>query len=275
MIQEEIRYHNQLWYYKTYNQLIDKCIQMESEGYSEDMYTEIHHILPRCLGGKDDKSNLVRMPIKYHIVAHLLLSCIYPNNVGLLNAAIFMITTREGVKVSVTTSVRLRTEYSNLKKGKRLSEEHRRKISESRKGIIYSEETKRRMSESKKGINNPNFGKPLSESHRKNISKGEKGKIVTEEQRRNMSKAHKGKILTEEHKKKISESEKGRVITKEHREKIRQANLKNRHIWTKKVQGPDGTIYDSLKDCYTSLGKSKKTLMRWIKDHPEKGYRYI
>ena len=217
MIQEEIRYHNQLWYYKTYNQLIDKCIQMESEGYSEDMYTEIHHILPRCLGGKDDKSNLVRMPIKYHIVAHLLLSCIYPNNVGLLNAAIFMITTREGVKVSVTTSVRLRTEYSNLKKGKRLSEE----------------------------------------------------------QRRNMSKAHKGKILTEEHKKKISESEKGRVITKEHREKIRQANLKNRHIWTKKVQGPDGTIYDSLKDCYTSLGKSKKTLMRWIKDHPEKGYRYI
>lgn len=23
--QEEIKYHNQLWYYKTYNQLIDKC----------------------------------------------------------------------------------------------------------------------------------------------------------------------------------------------------------------------------------------------------------
>lgn len=24
MTQEEIKYHNQLWYYKTYNQLIDK-----------------------------------------------------------------------------------------------------------------------------------------------------------------------------------------------------------------------------------------------------------
>lgn len=274
MILEEIKYHNQLWYYKTYNQLIDKCIQMESEGYSEDMYTEVHHILPRCLGGSDDNSNLVKMPIKYHIVAHLLLSCIYPKNVGLLNAAILMTTTR-GVRISVTTSARLRTEYSILRKGKKVSDETRKKISKSRKGITYSEETRKKMSESKKGINNPNYGKPLSESHRINISKGEKGKVMTEEQRLNISKAHKGKKLSEEHKRKISESEKGRIITDEHREKIRQANLKNRHLWTKKVQGPDGTIYDSLKDCYTSLGKSKKTLMRWIKNNPEKGYRYI
>ena len=34
MTQEEIKYHNQLWYYKTYNQLIDKCIQLESDGLS-------------------------------------------------------------------------------------------------------------------------------------------------------------------------------------------------------------------------------------------------
>lgn len=35
----------ELWYYKQYNKLIDKCIQMESEGYPEDVYTEVHHIL--------------------------------------------------------------------------------------------------------------------------------------------------------------------------------------------------------------------------------------
>ena len=62
---KEIKYHNQLWYYKTYNQLIDKCIQMESEGYPEDMYTEVHHILPKCMGGTNDESNLVRMPVRY------------------------------------------------------------------------------------------------------------------------------------------------------------------------------------------------------------------
>lgn len=34
----------ELWYYKQYNNLIDKCIQMESEGYSEDVYTEVFTI---------------------------------------------------------------------------------------------------------------------------------------------------------------------------------------------------------------------------------------
>lgn len=53
----------ELWYYKQYNKLIDKCIQMESEGYPEDVYTEVHHILPKCMGGTNKKNNLVRMPI--------------------------------------------------------------------------------------------------------------------------------------------------------------------------------------------------------------------
>lgn len=63
----------ELWYYKQYNKLIDKCIQMESEGYPEDVYTEVHHILPKCIGGTNKKNNLVRMPIRYHIFAHIFL----------------------------------------------------------------------------------------------------------------------------------------------------------------------------------------------------------
>lgn len=34
---------------------------------------EIHHILPKSMGGSNDPSNLVRLPIRYHYVAHLLL----------------------------------------------------------------------------------------------------------------------------------------------------------------------------------------------------------
>ena len=63
----------ELWYYKQYNNLIDKCIQMESEGYSEDVYTEVHHILPKCMGGTNKKDNLVRMPVRYGII-YLLIS---------------------------------------------------------------------------------------------------------------------------------------------------------------------------------------------------------
>ena len=38
---------------------------------------EEHHIIPRCLGGSDDKSNLVKLTAKEHFICHLLLTKIY------------------------------------------------------------------------------------------------------------------------------------------------------------------------------------------------------
>lgn len=37
-------------------------------------YTEVHHILPRALGGSDDDFNLVRLTYREHFVAHWLLT---------------------------------------------------------------------------------------------------------------------------------------------------------------------------------------------------------
>lgn len=232
MTEEEIKYHNRLWYYKTYNQLIDKCIQMEKDGYPEDMYTEVHHILPRCQGGTNDKSNLVRMPVRYHIMAHILLAYAFPDNVSLAYAAGMIINTNIFSKSS---------DYKTTKRFEALK--------------TLSTSTIARI--------------------REHTSILRSIKSNTKEEKERLANINKGRKLTEEHKRKISESEKGRVITPEHREKIRQANLKNRSKWTKRVQGPDGTIYNSLKECYTSVGKSKKTMMRWIHQHPEKGYKYI
>jgi len=65
-------------------------------------------------------------------------------------------------------------------KGKKHSEETKRKISESEKGKILSEETKRKMSEAKREI--------------------------SKETRKKISKIHKGKPKSEEHKRKISEA---------------------------------------------------------------------
>lgn len=42
-------------------------------------YTERHHIKPRCMGGSDDKSNLVDLTAKEHFIVHKLLVEIYPN----------------------------------------------------------------------------------------------------------------------------------------------------------------------------------------------------
>lgn len=37
-------------------------------------YTERHHIIPRCMGGTDDESNLVSLTAREHFVCHLLLT---------------------------------------------------------------------------------------------------------------------------------------------------------------------------------------------------------
>lgn len=164
MTEEEIKYHNRLWYYKTYNQLIDKCLQMEKEGYPEDIYTEIHHILPRCQGGTNDKNNLVRMPARYHIIAHMLLASAFPDNDKLVIAAtaMFMYTKKRKYNVSTKLIAKFREEaskkLSKINTGKHLTEETKRKLSEKHKGKKLSEEHKRKMSESRKGMTNTRKG---------------------------------------------------------------------------------------------------------------------
>lgn len=60
-------------YQKIYNDLIEKRkLNPYTSGYSET-----HHILPRSLGGNDEKSNLVILSAKEHYIAHLLLCKIY------------------------------------------------------------------------------------------------------------------------------------------------------------------------------------------------------
>lgn len=43
-------------------------------------YTETHHIIPRCLGGSDDESNLVKLTAKQHFICHLLLTKMFIPN---------------------------------------------------------------------------------------------------------------------------------------------------------------------------------------------------
>jgi hypothetical protein len=52
-------------------------------------YTETHHIIPRCLGGGDESSNLVVLNGHEHLVCHLLLRKMLPNekNRGVIAAA--------------------------------------------------------------------------------------------------------------------------------------------------------------------------------------------
>ena len=54
-------------------------------------YFEIHHIIPRCIGGSNERDNLVALTAREHIIAHILLYRIHPDIVGLALAAGLMI----------------------------------------------------------------------------------------------------------------------------------------------------------------------------------------
>lgn len=57
-------------YQKHYQLLISKA--NHTSGYLEE-----HHIIPKCLGGTDDASNLKKLTAREHYVAHLLLAKIH------------------------------------------------------------------------------------------------------------------------------------------------------------------------------------------------------
>jgi hypothetical protein len=53
------------WYYTIINNAKDRLITE---------YSEKHHIIPRSLGGTNDKNNIIRLTSKEHFVVHLLLT---------------------------------------------------------------------------------------------------------------------------------------------------------------------------------------------------------
>jgi hypothetical protein len=70
-------------YQAHYDRLVDRAKQRT---YAEGVYTERHHILPKCMGGDDSISNLVNLLPGEHLFAHRLLCRIYPNRPGLAYA---------------------------------------------------------------------------------------------------------------------------------------------------------------------------------------------
>ena len=56
-------------YLDRYYKLINHYKQLTLEGYVEK-----HHIIPRTLGGKNDKANIVVLTAREHFVCHLLLT---------------------------------------------------------------------------------------------------------------------------------------------------------------------------------------------------------
>ena len=94
-------------YYIIYQSLVERG-KNRSLG---EAYKETHHIIPKCMGGSDDKDNLVDLTPEEHFIAHQLLVKIYPKEYGLVKAIQYMVTNNKNRKNKVNNKL-----YGWLKK---------------------------------------------------------------------------------------------------------------------------------------------------------------
>lgn len=192
-------------YRQIYNILIQKRL-VSPLIVTKGLYTELHHVLPKSLGGSDAPANMVRLTGREHYVAHKLLSKAVEKEYG-----------RHSVEYSKMFNTVLRMTFD--KRGRNISSrdymvvrkrQSERKALETpwnkgRKGV-YSEETRRKISDhhadvrgeknpmfGKVGLLHPKTGKTMSAEARRKISDANRGRKRTEAQRRHLSLMKKGK----------------------------------------------------------------------------------
>lgn len=104
-------------YSKIYDSLIERARNRNIDGY-----VERHHVVPRCMGGSDDASNLVKLTPEEHYLAHQLLIKIYPNNKSLIRAAMMMIPKRPSNKLYGWLKRKAGIAQSDLQQGSKNSQ---------------------------------------------------------------------------------------------------------------------------------------------------------
>lgn len=65
-------------YANLYNTILEKASQVKRRK-TKSNYFERHHIVPKSIGGSNDKQNLILLTAKEHFVCHHLLTKIYPS----------------------------------------------------------------------------------------------------------------------------------------------------------------------------------------------------
>ena len=109
-------------------------------------------------------------------------------------------------------------------KGKKLSDEHKKKLSEAHKGKSVWNKGKPCSEETKKKISEANTGRHHTDEVKRKMSEQRKGKHHSEEWTRKISESNKGRRCSEETKKRISETLKGRRLSEETIKKMRESN---------------------------------------------------
>jgi hypothetical protein len=164
--------------YTTWYWSIIKRAQAESRAKGS-IYFESHHVIPKSLGGKFGRENQVLLTAREHFICHMLLCRMTARDsierAKMLHAFMLMKGSKSGQQRYINAAIysKIKIEYaahrSGVRRGQKLSEDHKRKIAASRVGkSIVTDAGRLRISELAKSRQR----KPFSEEARRNISAG-------------------------------------------------------------------------------------------------------
>lgn len=166
-------------YKKIYNQIVERAKNREIEGY-----TEKHHIIPKCMGGGDEKENLVKLTAKEHFLCHKLLCEIYPNNRDLWYALFLMSINKNKLphqryKLTAREYERIKLEWNKHSKGRKKPKGFGEKIkSEKRNKKIGKANSKPKPKGFGEKISKINKGQKKSKEFVKNLIKRQSKPIL-------------------------------------------------------------------------------------------------
>lgn len=95
---------------KVYESLVEKAKVRGLDKSKHKGYFEIHHIIPRCLGGDNSEENLVMLTGREHFIAHILLWKIYPYAKPIAYAARMMTHRVDGCRLTSNMYEKLKAE---------------------------------------------------------------------------------------------------------------------------------------------------------------------
>lgn len=151
-------------YNKIYNNIIERAKQRKIENPING-YKEIHHVIPRSIGGSNEPTNLVELTLKEHFLCHELLIYIYPNNKEVVYALWMMTTTtiaskynvsnraknEQQINISASQYERIKLLYIKFKSQKRYSIQERKNVSNGTKTAMQDIEIRKKCGAKNKG----------------------------------------------------------------------------------------------------------------------------
>ena len=147
-----------------YSEYIQRILNARINLREQDSYQERHHIIPKCLGGSNEDSNLVWLYAQEHYYAHKLLALENPDNQG-LQYAWWMMSHQNNYFVTQEEYSEVRRRFSEIHSNREVSSETREKLSKLHKGKHL-------------GPDHWNYGRHRSQKTKEQISQSRMGKYT-------------------------------------------------------------------------------------------------